>query len=62
MRVVFASLLLLAGCGDPPYPAGHACHSSAECANGLICDYGANPPACAGMSSTYTDLGAAPTD
>ncbi|MGZ6983235.1 MAG: hypothetical protein ACXVH5_13805, partial [Ilumatobacteraceae bacterium] len=48
--------------GDALYPAGHTCQSSSECANGLLCDYGVTPHACAGMSSSGTDLSVAATD
>jgi hypothetical protein len=56
VRVLIALVLLAAACGSAPYPAGHTCVSSAECGDGLLCDYGVTPHVCAGMSSASTDL------
>ena len=56
MRILIALVLLAAACGSAPFPAGHTCTSSAECANGLLCDYGQMPHVCAGSSSASTDL------
>jgi len=62
MRVVFALLVVAAGCGDAPFPAGHACQNSTECAAGLLCDYGPTPHVCAGMSLLSSDFAADNTD
>jgi hypothetical protein len=61
MRRIFALVVLLGGCSDSLYPAGHTCFSSEECAAGLLCDYGPTPHVCAGMSTAASDLSATPT-
>jgi hypothetical protein len=35
--------------------AGEACHSSSECAAGLVCDFGQSPPVCAGNLTVVPD-------
>ena len=42
-------LLVVVGCGGSSLKeAGEECVASSECAAGLVCDLGHNPPVCAG--------------
>jgi hypothetical protein len=62
MRVVQRVLLTmflataLGGCGDKTLKAaGDECFASSECATGLTCDFGQDPPVCAGQQTTDPD-------
>jgi hypothetical protein len=47
-----ALLFSLAACGDAaPRAAGEPCVGTAECAAGLVCDFGQSPAICAGSGS-----------
>lgn len=52
MRFTIACLLVVVGCGGSSLKeAGEECVASSECAAGLVCDLGRNPPVCAGMTT-----------
>lgn len=54
--------LFLVGCGDEGLRGeGQPCNNSAECAPGLLCDYGQREHVCA-KSSTVRDLATAEED
>jgi hypothetical protein len=53
----------VAGCGgDDLLGEGKPCNTSAECAPGLVCDYGQTPHACAGTLSVGRDMAVQVTD
>lgn len=64
MRIVALSSLvvaLLAGCGEPAARlAGQTCVGTSECAAGLVCDFGQDPPVCASQGSGTPTIDAAP--
>jgi hypothetical protein len=61
MRILLLTTLLGVGCGDGALAGpGQPCISSAECAAGLLCDFGKMPHACAPNSSLSSDLALAP--
>ena len=49
-------LPLFAACGDDRGQAGDPCTTSAECADGLLCDTALSPPACAKTGGPRPDF------
>ena len=54
---LLALLVSLPACGDGNLAGeGKPCSTSAECADGLVCDYGKSPPVCASMLTVSRDM------
>jgi len=55
LRTVMAAALLAAAAsacsGSALKAAGEPCVASSECEQGLACDFGQDPPVCAGMTT-----------
>jgi len=59
MRALLAACLLCAACGPDLGSAGDPCSTSADCADGLLCDVTRSPPVCASMLDPHPDLAGA---
>jgi hypothetical protein len=61
LQLGWLAALVLGACGDPALKAaGDSCFASSECADGLTCDFGQDPPVCAGMQTAQPDAAPVP--